>query len=156
MVIAPHTYEVLSRSKGVNRYPLSASVRPIYRIKSFGRHKLFVLHKWRGVSARENRGLETAGSRSRYGNRNLWEAEPSKVFCLPFNAHLEKKISYSFLYYVKGHRCDVIKTQQICRSLASCISRKFSRDQSESGQMSSNGITSSSQLCLYVRFYASS
>ena len=43
-VITPHTYEVLSRSKGVNRYPLSAFVRPIYRIKSFGRPKLFVLH----------------------------------------------------------------------------------------------------------------
>ena len=70
-VITPHTYEVLSRSKGVNRYPLSAFVRPIYRIKSFGRPKLFVLHYWRGVSARENRGLETAGSGSRYGKRNL-------------------------------------------------------------------------------------
>ena len=43
-VITPHTYEVLSRSKGVNRYPLSAFVRPIYWIKSFGRPKLFVLH----------------------------------------------------------------------------------------------------------------
>ena len=44
MVITPHTYEVLSRSKGINLYPLSAFVRPIYRIKSFGRPKLFVLH----------------------------------------------------------------------------------------------------------------
>ena len=43
-VITPHSYEVLSRSKGVNRYPLSAFVRPIYWIKSFGRPKLFVLH----------------------------------------------------------------------------------------------------------------
>ena len=43
-VITPHDYEVLSRSKGVNRYPLLAFVRPIYRIKSFGRPKLFVLH----------------------------------------------------------------------------------------------------------------
>ena len=34
-VITPHDYEV---------YPLSAFVRPIYRIKSFGRPKLFVLH----------------------------------------------------------------------------------------------------------------
>ena len=70
-VITPHDYEVLSRSKGVNRYSLSAFVRPVYRIKSFGRPKLFVLHYWRGVSARENRGLETAGSGSRYGKRNL-------------------------------------------------------------------------------------
>ena len=44
MVITPRTYEVLSRSKGVNRYPLSAFVRQIYWIKSFGRPKLFVLH----------------------------------------------------------------------------------------------------------------
>ena len=44
MVITPRTYEVLSRSKGVNRYPLSAFLRPIYWIKSFGRPKLFVLH----------------------------------------------------------------------------------------------------------------
>ena len=43
-VITPHDYEVLNRGKGVNRYRLSAFVRPIYRIKSFGRPKLFVLY----------------------------------------------------------------------------------------------------------------
>ena len=38
------SYEVLSCSNSVNRYLLSKFVRPIYRIKSFGRPKLFVLH----------------------------------------------------------------------------------------------------------------
>ena len=46
-----------------------------------------------------------------------------------------RKISYSFLYYVKDHRCDVMKNLQICRSLASCISRKLSSDQSEPGMV---------------------
>ena len=39
---------------------------------------------------------ETAGSGSRYKNRSLWEAEPSKVICLPFNAHTERKFPIRF------------------------------------------------------------
>lgn len=50
----------------------------------------------RGASARENRGLETAGSGSRNGKRNLWKAEHSKVFRLPFNAHPERKFPIRF------------------------------------------------------------
>ena len=38
------SYEVLSHSNSLNRYPLSTFVRPIHRIKSLGRPKLFVLH----------------------------------------------------------------------------------------------------------------
>ena len=50
----------------------------------------------RGASARANRGLETAGSGSRNGKRNLWKAEHSKVFRLPFNAHPERKFPIRF------------------------------------------------------------
>ena len=78
---------------------------------------------------------------------------PAKFFVFHL-MRTQKEISYSFLYYVKGHRCDVMKNRQIYRSLASYISRKLSSDRSESGQMSSNGVTSSSRLCLYVRFCA--
>ena len=38
-----------------------------------------------------------------------------------------RKISYLFLYYVKGHRWDVMKNLRICRCHASCISRKLSK-----------------------------
>ena len=84
----------------------------------------------------------------------LEKPNPVKLFVYHLMPTQKENFLFVF-YYVKGHKCDVMKTQQICRSLASCISRKFSSDQSESGQMSSNGVISSSQLCLYVRFYAS-
>ena len=51
-------------SKGVNRYPLSAFVRPIFRIKSFDHRSICstLEEGYRGASARKNRGLETAES----------------------------------------------------------------------------------------------
>ena len=56
---------VLCRSKGVIRCPLSAFVRPVYRIKSFGLPKVFC-HISGGVqaSARENRGLEAGAEKA--------------------------------------------------------------------------------------------
>ena len=87
-------------------------------------------------------------------NAAFEKPNPAKFFV--YHLMPTQKENFLFVSLFKGHRCDVMKTQQICRSLASCISRKFSSDQSESGQMSSNGIISYSQLCLYVRFYASS
>ena len=72
-------------------------------------------------------------------NVTFEKPNPAKFFCLPFHMHPEGKISYSFLYCVKGHRYDVMKNRQIYRSLASYISRKLSSDRSESGQMSSKG-----------------
>ena len=92
------TYDVLCHSKGVNRYPFSAFVRPIYQIKSLWSPESIcstLVEGYRGASARENKGLETAGSGSRNGKRNLWKAEPSKVFLLPLNGPQEGK----FLIY---------------------------------------------------------
>ena len=48
-------------------------------------------------------------------------------FLIYFFITSKRKISYLFLYYVKGHRWDVMKNLRICRCHASCISRKLSK-----------------------------
>ena len=82
---------------------------------------------YRGVSARETRGLETQEAGADMENVTLEKPNPGKFFV--FHLMPTQKENFLFVSLLRqGHRCDIMKNLQICRSLASCICIKLSSD----------------------------